>query len=150
MNPGGGHPPPLPPPPPFMGDRGGGGGHHHHHHHHHPPQHPPPPPLPPLGHAHGSSHSHSGGGHPPHNHQHNGPPAKWHSFKLLVDPMIHEGAAKMIRYDGNIVPGNPHHISPTPTDPRKRLPSAMWKRLEPMELTVPRFKVRRLYIFFLT
>lgn len=48
----------------------------------------------------------------------------------------------MVRYDGATVPGNPHHVPPTPSDPRKKLPSALWKRLESMDLPVPRFKVR--------
>jgi len=66
---------------------------------------------------------------------------KWHSFKMLVDPLIHRGAQKMVRYDGSIVPGNPHHVPPTPMDPRKRLPNALWRRLEAMELPVPRMRV---------
>ena len=70
-----------------------------------------------------------------------GPPPKWHSFKMLIDPMIHHGAPKQVRYDGHIVPGNPHAIPPTPSDPRKKLPSALWRRLEAMELPVPRFVV---------
>ena len=68
-------------------------------------------------------------------------PLKWHSFKMLVDPHIHHGARKMVRYDGTIVPDNPHHVPPNPTDPRKKLPSALWKRLEAMDLPVPRLKV---------
>jgi hypothetical protein len=60
---------------------------------------------------------------------------------MLVDSHIHQGAAKMVRYDGCTVPGNPHHIPPVPSDPRKKLPSALWKRLEPMDLPVPRLKV---------
>jgi histone-lysine N-methyltransferase SETD1 len=78
-------------------------------------------------------------GHPPHPH---GPPAKWHSYKVLVDPIIHRGAPKLVRYDGIIVPGDAHHIPPNPTDPRTRLPNSLWKRLESMELPVPKFKVR--------
>ena len=60
---------------------------------------------------------------------------------MLIDPMIHHGAPKQVRYDGHIVPGNPHAIPPTPSDPRKKLPSALWRRLEAMELPVPRFVV---------
>lgn len=60
---------------------------------------------------------------------------------MLIDPMIHHGAPKQVRYDGSIVPGNPHAIPPTPSDPRKKLPSALWRRLEAMELPVPRFVV---------
>ena len=69
------------------------------------------------------------------------PPQKWHSYKVLVDPLIHVGAPKMVRYDGLTVPGDPHHIPPNPLDPRSRLPNALWKRLEAMELPVPKFKV---------
>ena len=68
-------------------------------------------------------------------------PAKWHSFKMLIDPAIHDGAPKQVRYDGYIVPGNSHAIPPNPSDPRKKLPSALWRRLEAMELPVPRFVV---------
>ena len=54
----------------------------------------------------------------------------------------------MIRYDGTVVPGNPHHVPPTPSDPRTYRNisgnSALWRRLEPMELTVPRLKVGRM------
>ena len=60
---------------------------------------------------------------------------------MLIDPMIHQGAPKQVRYDGNVVPGNPHAIPPTPSDPRKKLPSALWRRLEAMEIPVPRFVV---------
>eukprot|EP00095_Tigriopus_kingsejongensis_P000095 maker-scaffold1877_size25834-snap-gene-0.7 protein:Tk00095 transcript:maker-scaffold1877_size25834-snap-gene-0.7-mRNA-1 annotation:"hypothetical protein AND_009677" len=75
-----------------------------------------------------------------------GPPAKWHSFKMLVDPLIHRGAPKIVRYDGSTVPGNPHHIPPTPIDPRKKLPSALWRRLESMDLPVPRLRIDDNYI----
>ena len=60
---------------------------------------------------------------------------------MLIDPMIHHGAPKQVRYDGSVVPGNPHAIPPTPSDPRKKLPSALWRRLEAMEIPVPRFVV---------
>jgi hypothetical protein len=54
----------------------------------------------------------------------------------------------MVRYDGAIVPGDPHHIPPNPIDPRNRLPNSLWKRLDAMELPVPKFKVRnRPYLF---
>ena len=77
-----------------------------------------------------------------HHHAHNpNVPPKWHSFKLLVDPAIHRGAPKLVRYDG-VIPGDPHHLPPNPSDPRTRLPNSLWKRLEPMELPVPKFKVR--------
>ena len=65
---------------------------------------------------------------------------------MLVDPEIHRGAPKMMRYDGAIVPGNPHHVSPSVLDPRNKLPSALWKRMEAMDLPVPRFKIDENYV----
>ena len=76
--------------------------------------------------------------HQHHGHHHNVPP-KWHSFKVLVDPIIHR-SPKVVRYDG-VVPNDLHHLVPTPMDPRTRLPNSLWKRLEAMELPVPKFKV---------
>jgi hypothetical protein len=76
----------------------------------------------------------------------NAPPAKWHSYKMLVDPSIHRGAPKMMRYDGCIVPGNPHHVAPTLTDPRNRLPNSLWRRMEAMDIPVPRFKIDEYYV----
>merc|ERR1719331_3522043 len=52
----------------------------------------------------------------------------------------------MMRYDGAIVPGNPHHVSPSVLDPRNKLPSALWKRMEAMDLPVPRFKIDENYV----
>ena len=143
----GGHHPPPPPhpsgrppshhqPPPHPGGSGGGGEGHHSHQqqHHHPHPH----------HGHHPGQQQQQQPHP------EGVPQRWHSFKMLVDPQIHRGAAKMVRYDGSIVPGNPHHIAPVPQDPRKKLPSALWKRLEPMDLPVPRLKARHLFSLFAT
>ena len=76
----------------------------------------------------------------------NAPPQKWHSYKMLVDPSIHKGVPKMMRYDGAIVPGNPHHVPPTVQDPRSKLPSALWRRMEAMDLPVPRFKIDENYV----
>ena len=76
----------------------------------------------------------------------NAPPSKWHSYKMLVDPEIHRGAPKMIRYDGAIVPGNEHHVPPSVLDPRNKLPGALWKRMEAMDLPVPRFKIDENYV----
>jgi len=55
----------------------------------------------------------------------------------------------MIRYDGLFVPGDPMHIPPTPKDPRTKLPHALWKRFDSMELPVPRFKVRKISFLML-
>ena len=109
---------------------GGMGGHEGAQPHHRPPSH----------HHH---HHHGGGGsqlNP------NAPPPKWHSYKMLVDPSIHRGAPKMMRYDGLIVPGNPHHIAPTMTDPRNKPLSALWRRIEPMDIPVPKFKIDEFYV----
>ena len=58
-----------------------------------------------------------------------GPPPTYHSYKVLIDPMIHKGAEKQVRYDGSVVPGNPHHVSPSCTDPRKKpIPSQVENR----------------------
>ena len=59
---------------------------------------------------------------------------------MLVDPEIHRGAPKMMRYDGVIVPGNPYHVSPSVLDPRNKLLSPLWKIMGAMDLPVPRFK----------
>ena len=65
----------------------------------------------------------------------------------------------MMRYDGLIVPGNPHHVAPSCQDPRNKvrnvffvkslkfslkiheifvksfqIPAALWRRIEPMDL----------------
>jgi len=50
----------------------------------------------------------------------------------------------MVRYDGLHVPGNPDHVPPVPCDPRNPLDKkafSLWRRLEPLELPVPRFKI---------
>ena len=60
--------------------------------------------------------------------------------------MIHRGAPKMVRYDGAVVPGNPSHVPPVPCDPRNPMDKfSLWRRLEPLELPVPRFKVTTLH-----
>ena len=103
--------------------------------------------------AHHGEHRHQNQSHQPHHGHHqdvlknpNAPPAKWHSYKMLVDPEIHRGAPKMMRYDGAIVPGNPHHVPPSVLDPRNKLPGALWKRMEAMDLPVPRFKIDENYV----
>ena len=52
----------------------------------------------------------------------------------------------MIRYDGLTVPGNPHHVPPTLADPRTKLPTALWRRMEAMDLPVPKFKIDENYV----
>ncbi len=42
-------------------------------------------------------------------------------LQVILDPMLHKDAKeKVVRYDGVTIPGDLHHIVPTPTDPRKR------------------------------
>ena len=101
---------------------------------------------PPIDHGGDHSHKHRSQSQPHLEQNPNAPPPKWHSYKMLVDPEIHRGAPKMMRYDGAIVPGNPHHVSPTVLDPRNKLPSALWKRMEAMDLPVPRFKIDENYV----
>lgn len=58
------------------------------------------------------------------------------NYKLLVDPMISgKKEAKVYRYEG-VIPNDP---SPPPVvrDPRNRI-SALSKRLEPLDLPIPR------------
>lgn len=57
------------------------------------------------------------------------------NYKLLLDPLLVKGAQKVYRYDG-VVPDDPSHPPVFPCDPRK--PVARVRRLEPMELAVPR------------
>ena len=56
------------------------------------------------------------------------------NYKLLVDPLLVKGAAKVYRYDG--VPDDPAYPVVFPSDPRK--PVARIRRLEAMEMEVPR------------
>lgn len=58
------------------------------------------------------------------------------NYKLLLDPMLVKGTnAKVYRYDG-VVPDDPSYPPVYPCDPRK--PLARLRRLEPMEMIVPR------------
>lgn len=58
------------------------------------------------------------------------------NYKLLLDPLLVKGAnAKVYRYDG-VVPDDPSYPAVYPCDPRK--PLARLRRLEPMEMIVPR------------
>jgi hypothetical protein len=77
-------------------------------------------------------------------------------FQVILDPMIHKDAReKVVRYDGDTIPGDLHHIVPTPSDPRKRRPNAAaafgWSaagrdRDEAMELPVPRLVIDKDYV----
>ncbi|CAL1675357.1 unnamed protein product [Lasius platythorax] len=64
---------------------------------------------------------------------------KQRNYKLLVDPFLVKGAAKLCRYDGT-VPGDPTYPQVQPRDPRSQL-TRIWTRLEQLDLPVPRFKI---------
>lgn len=64
---------------------------------------------------------------------------KLRNYKLLVDPFLVKGAAKLYRYDG-VVPGDPTYPPVQLRDPRSQL-TRIWTRLEQLELPVPRFKI---------
>lgn len=58
------------------------------------------------------------------------------NFKLLVDPFLVKGAAKLYRYDG-VVPNDPSYPPVVPRDNRSHL-TRLWTRLEALDLPVPR------------
>ena len=62
--------------------------------------------------------------------------------------MIHRVSEKekQTRFDGVTVPGNPHHMSPTPSDPRKKPLPSLWRRMEPLDLPVPRMVIDDNYV----
>ena len=60
--------------------------------------------------------------------------------------MIHRVPEKQIRYDGVTVPGNPHHMSPSPSDPRKKPIPSLWRRMEDLDLPIPRFVIDDNYV----
>jgi histone-lysine N-methyltransferase SETD1 len=60
--------------------------------------------------------------------------------------MIHMGAEKQVRYDGLSVPGNPDHVSPSCTDPRKKPINSQWRVREELELPVPRMVIDEWYV----
>lgn len=58
------------------------------------------------------------------------------NYKLLVDPFLVKGAAKLYRYDG-VVPNDSAYPPVIPRDPRSQL-TRIWTRLEILDLPVPR------------
>lgn len=70
--------------------------------------------------------------------QSHGAPKGPKNYKLVVDPVLVKGAAKMYRYDGN-VPNDPTYPQVIPRDPRSHL-TRIWARLETLDLPVPRFE----------
>ena len=113
-----------------------------------PPQNGPPPDRSRNGPPHPGQHDKR----PPPNPQHfaplsHPPPAKYSSYKLIIDPFIHKDVKeKVVRYDGEI-PGDQHSITPTPVDPRKKHLN-LWKleKIEPLDLPVPRFIIDSNYV----
>ncbi|XP_055375498.1 histone-lysine N-methyltransferase SETD1 isoform X2 [Condylostylus longicornis] len=66
------------------------------------------------------------------------------NFKMLSDPHLSKGAPKVYRFDG-IVPNDPTYPPIIARDPRNQL--ARYKqRIEPLTLSVPRFKIDSNYI----
>lgn len=58
------------------------------------------------------------------------------NYKLLTDPFLLKGAAKIYRYDG-IIPNDPKQPHVIPRDPRNPI-ARIRSRLDSLELTVPR------------
>lgn len=69
-------------------------------------------------------------------HSHGGPKQP-RNYKLLNDPFLVKGTAKLYRYDG-VVPNETSYTAVTPRDPRSQL-TKIWTRLETLDLPVPRF-----------
>ena len=80
--------------------------------------------------------SHSGNRSGSHHHPHHKP----RNYKLVVDPFLVKGSAKLYRYDGN-VPNDPTYPPVQVRDPRSQI-TRIWTRLETLDIPVPRFKVR--------
>ena len=53
--------------------------------------------------------------------------------------MIHH-AEKQVRYDGLTVPGNPHHISPSCSDPRQKPLPSLWRRMKDLDPSLPGYE----------
>lgn len=58
-------------------------------------------------------------------------------YKLLVDPFLVKGGAKLYRYEG-IVANDPKYPPVLPRDPRNQMASRIRSRLEPHDILVPR------------
>ncbi|XP_045466894.1 histone-lysine N-methyltransferase SETD1 [Harmonia axyridis] len=71
-------------------------------------------------------------------------PKTMKSYKLLVDPFLVKGTAKLYRYDG-VVPDDSTYQPVIPRDPRSHL-TRIWTRLETLDLPVPRFKIDSNYV----
>ena len=68
-------------------------------------------------------------------------PAKPKNWKLILDPLIIKGTAKIVRYEGQ-VPGDPTYPVVHVRDPRSQIHKLSWSRLsDGLDLPVPRFRV---------
>ncbi|CAH1233887.1 SETD1B [Branchiostoma lanceolatum] len=88
------------------------------------------------------------GGHGDKKGGHAGHHGHWRAYKLLVDPALQKGHQqkldKVYRYDG-VVQGKPDLYPPIHVRDPRRL-SRMWRRNEPADLPVPKFKVDDFYV----
>ena len=66
-------------------------------------------------------------------------PNKPKNWKLIIDPLLVKGSAKLIRYEGQ-VQGDPTYPTVHVRDPRIQI-SRHWSRLDVLDLPVPRFRV---------
>nr|CAD7258232.1 unnamed protein product [Timema shepardi] len=90
------------------------------------------------------SHHHGHHHHVHHHHAHHHQHHKTRNYKLLIDPCLVKGAAKLYRYDGN-VPNDASYPQIQVRDPRSQL-TRIWTRLEPLDIPVPKFKIDRNYV----
>ncbi|XP_078681941.1 histone-lysine N-methyltransferase SETD1B-like isoform X2 [Branchiostoma floridae x Branchiostoma belcheri] len=89
------------------------------------------------------------GGHGERKGGHAGHHGHWRAYKLLVDPALQKGGHqqkldKVYRYDG-VVQGKPDLYPPIHVRDPRRL-SRLWRRNEPADLPVPKFKVDEFYV----
>ncbi|XP_064082523.1 histone-lysine N-methyltransferase SETD1-like isoform X2 [Macrobrachium nipponense] len=64
------------------------------------------------------------------------------NYKLLIDPVLVNGASKLYRFEG-VVEGDPTYPAVVLRDPRKQ---KIWIRPETMDISVPRFKIDSDYV----
>ncbi|XP_068207015.1 histone-lysine N-methyltransferase SETD1 [Palaemon carinicauda] len=76
--------------------------------------------------------------------KHGPPPAHppKRNYKLLIDPVLVNGASKLYRFEG-VVEGDPTYPAVVLRDPRKQ---KIWIRPETMDIAVPRFKIDSDYV----
>ncbi|XP_030621543.1 histone-lysine N-methyltransferase SETD1B-A [Chanos chanos] len=69
----------------------------------------------------------------------------WNSYKLLIDPILHDGSPKLYRYDGQHFSAPNSGFCPV-DDVRDPRISRLWTRFRQMDLAVPKFKTDENYI----